>query len=208
MCTYHIFVYSCFGCFTSWLHFFEISLPIFLTMEDGEEVHLDIVQGLDEEEDAEEVRQLYEVADSNVGSGSDLEVLQGLDEEQDEEEMRIVVKALRVEMLAHVSRTFFEHRMLDPCVSPVPLGTVASLNFETAHAVLAEVGGLAVCVRLLRAWHHGEALHAAFLKLSLTKVCSPDAAQCVIAVLYGQCRGTACSCHCVVSRWKRLINVT
>ena len=176
-------------------------------MEDGEEVHSNLVQCLDEEEDAEEVRQLYEVADSNVGSGSDLEVLQGLDEEQDEEEMRIVVKALRVEMLAHVSRTFFEHRMLDPCVSPVPLGTVASLNFETAHAVLAEVGGLAVCVRLLRAWHHGEALHAAFLILSLTQVCLPDAAHVVTAMLYGQCSGIACSCHGVVARWKRPTSV-
>ena len=119
-----------------------------------------------------------------------------------------VAEALRVEALAHVSRTFSEHRTLDPCVFPVPLGTAVSLNFETAHAVLAEGGGSPVSVRLLRAWHHGEALHAAFRKLSLTKVCPPDAAQCVIAVLYGQCRGTACSCHCVVSRWKRLISVT
>ena len=56
-------------------------------MEDGEEVHSDIVEGLDEEEDAAEVRQLYEVADSNVGSGSDAEVVQGLHEDEEEEEM-------------------------------------------------------------------------------------------------------------------------
>ena len=113
-----------------------------------------------------------------------------------------VAEALRVEALAHVSRTLSEHRMLDSCVSPVPFSSVASLNFETAHAVLAEGGGVEICQRLVQAWHHGEALHAAFLQLSLAKVCPPDAAQLVVATLYGQCRGAECSCRCVVARWR------
>ena len=51
-------------------------------MEDGEDVHSDIVQGLvepeviqglDEEEDEEDISQLYEEVDSDVVSGSDAE---------------------------------------------------------------------------------------------------------------------------------------
>ena len=113
-----------------------------------------------------------------------------------------VAEALQMEALAHVSRMLSEHRMLYPCVSPVPLRSVASLDFASAHIVLAEGDGLKICVRFLRAWHHGEALHAAFLQLSLAKVCPPDAAQSVVAMLYGQCRGAECSCRCVVARWR------
>ena len=113
-----------------------------------------------------------------------------------------VAEALRVEALVHVSRTLSEHRMLDAGVSPVPFSSVASLNFETAHVVLAAGVGVEICQRLVRAWHHGEALHAAFLQLSLAKVCPPDAVQFVVAMLYGQCRGADCSCRCVLARWR------
>ena len=51
-------------------------------------MHVDIVQGSDEEEDAGEVRQLYGEVDSGVVSGSEAEVVQGLDAEEDEEEIR------------------------------------------------------------------------------------------------------------------------
>ena len=113
-----------------------------------------------------------------------------------------IAEALRVAALAHVSRTLSEHKTLDECICPVPLDdSVASFHFETAHAVLAGAG-FEVCIRLLRAWHHGEASHAAFLELSLAKVCPPDAAQCVGVMLYGQCCDAACSCRCVLARWK------
>ena len=56
-------------------------------MEDGGDVHSDIVQGSDEEENAEEVREVYEEVDSDVVSGADVEVVQVLDVEEDEEEI-------------------------------------------------------------------------------------------------------------------------
>ena len=61
-----------------------------------------------------------------------------------------VAEALRVAALAHVSRMLSEHRMLDSCVAPVPLSSVASLKFETAHAVLAEGDVFQICQRLVR----------------------------------------------------------
>ena len=56
-------------------------------MEDSGEVHSDIIQGSDEAEDAEEVRELYEEVDLDVVSGSDAEMVQGLDAEDDDERM-------------------------------------------------------------------------------------------------------------------------
>ena len=53
-------------------------------------------------------------------------------------------------------------KLIDSCVAPVPLSSVASLKFESVHAVLAEGDGFQICQRLVRAWNYGEALHAAF----------------------------------------------
>ena len=108
-----------------------------------------------------------------------------------------------MEVLAHVSRTLSEHRTLDDCICPVPSAdAVGSFRWETAHVVSADGTGFEVCVRFLRAWHHGEALHAPFLELSLAKVCPPDAARCVCVMLYRQCCDAECSCGRVVARWK------
>ena len=68
-------------------------------MEDGGEVHSDIVQGLDEEEDAEEVRELYEEVDSDVVSGFNAEVVRGVDAEEDEEEIRQLYEELDSDVL-------------------------------------------------------------------------------------------------------------
>ena len=88
----------------------------------------------------------------------------------------------------------------------MPLSSTVG-HFETAHTVLAEGGGSPVCVRLLRAWPHGEALYAAFLEVSLTKLFPSDAAHIITAMLYGQCSGIACSCHFIVACWKRTASV-
>lgn len=108
------------------------------------------------------------------------------------------------ETLVKFSCTLSQHSRLDGLAALMPFGASTMLNFEAAHAILAESKESSpVRARLLRAWHHGEALHAGLLELSLAMVLPLPAASTVAALLYGKCPGAECSCHHVVAKWKR-----
>ena len=76
---------------------------------------MDIVPGTNEEEDAEEVRELYEEVDLDVVSGSNAAVLQGLDAEEDEEEICQLYEEVDSDVLQEMRRL---HEAVDSDVVP------------------------------------------------------------------------------------------
>lgn len=60
-------------------------------------------------------------------------------------------------------------------------------------------------LRMLRAWHHGDALYGAFIQCSIAQCIPVPAASTVVMFLRDICADGTCSCHRVTTSWKEAV---